>query len=240
MVQIPEKKLILWETALFRRLHRIDEGFRSKTPFEKFKKYIADGLLPGIELPDDKTLDHLYERATDANADRAWIRAIQKIAKSTSWKAHMDRLDAAIIPAQQLVLILKRNDRHLPKRDAQQAELVALSVGRLRGRLCEIRRWDERLDQVSKTRNWNAALCQARVAMDRILQRNCSQLNQARRADLIRLAVEAAGLKEMETTDAVTRQLGRVRERKKKIDARVQPRSRSKRGTRFHRAKTRK
>jgi hypothetical protein len=240
MVQIPEKHQILWETALFGLLYRINQGLRSRTPFEEFKKYIAKGLPPGIELPGDKTLDHLYERATDANADRVWIRAIHKIAKSKSWKEHMDRLDAAIIPAQQLVLILKTNDRLLPKRDAQQAKLVARSVERLRGRFCEIRRWDKRLDQVSKTRNWNAALLQARVAMDRILQRDCSRLNQAQRADLIRLAVEAAGLKEVETMDAVARQLSRVRERKKKIDARVQPRSRPKRGTRFLRARTRK
>ena len=56
-------------------------------------------------------------------------------------------------------------------------------------------------------------------------------------ADLIRLAVEAAGLKEEDTTGAVSRQLSRVRGRKKKI---VKPRSRPKRGTRLLRARTRK
>jgi hypothetical protein len=59
-------------------------------------------------------------------------------------------------------------------------------------------------------------------------------------ADLIRLAVEAAGLKKEDTTGAVIRQLSRVRERKKKIDARVQLSGHPKRGTRSLRARTRK
>jgi len=82
-----------------------------------------------------------------------------------------------------------------------------------------------------------AALRLARIGMNRTLRKNCPNLNGDQRADFIKLAVEAAGLKEEETTGAIIRQLSRVHGRKKKI---VQPRSRSKRGTRLLRAKARK
>ena len=85
-----------------------------------------------------------------------------------------------------------------------------------------------------------AALRLARVGMNRTLQKNCPERNGEQRADVIKLAVEATGLKEEETTSAIIRQWSRVHGRRKKIDARVQPRGRSKRETRFLHAMTRK
>jgi hypothetical protein len=240
MVQISKKQQILRESALFGLLHRIDEGLRSRTPFERFKKDIADGLLPGVELPDDKILGYLYDRAIEARADRAWVTAIPKIAKAESWKAHMHWLEDTTRLARKFLLSLETNDRLLPRADALQAKFVAHSVERFQCRLVEIHDVDRRTGQATKIKTNEGALRLARIGMDRTLRKNCPDLNGDRRADVIKLAVEAAGLKEEETTDAIIRQLSRVRRRKKKVDARVQPRSRAKRGTRLLRGKTRK
>lgn len=240
MVQISKKQQILRESALFGLLHRMDQGFRSRTPFEQFKEYIANGLPPGIELPDDKILSYLYERAIEARADSAWVTEIPKIVKSKSWKAHMDWLDDTIRLAGEFVPILEAKDRLLPRADALQAKFVAQSVERLRCRLLEIHDIDKGTRQATKMKTEEAALRLARVGMNRTLQKNCPDLNGDQRADVIKLAAEAIGLKKEDTTGAIIRQLSRVHGRKKKIDARVQPRSRPKRGTRFPRAKTRK
>jgi hypothetical protein len=222
MAQISKKQQILRESALFGLLHRIDEGLRSRTPFEQFKQYIAEGLPRGIELPDDKILGYLYDRAIEARADRAWVTAIPKIARSKSWNAHMDWLDNTIRLAGEFVLILDANDRLLPRADALQAKFVAHSVERFQCRLVEIHDVDRRTGQATKIKTNEGALRLARIGMDRTLRKNCPDLNGDRRADVIKLAVEAAGLKEEETTDAIIRQLSRVRRRKKKIEARVQ------------------
>jgi hypothetical protein len=214
LVPAPEKQQTLRETFLFGLLNRMNQGLRARTPFEKFKKYIANEL-PGVELPDDKTLSYLYERAFDANADRRWVKAMQKIAKSTSWKAHMDWLHDATEVARQLVVLLETSDRLLPRRDAQQARFVAQSVERLRCRLLEIYGLDKRGGAIAKARNWNSALRQARKGMSRALQTGPGSLNDAQRADVIRLAVEIAGLKPQDTIEAVVRQLHRVRAKSK-------------------------
>jgi hypothetical protein len=240
MVQISKKQQILRESALFGLLHRMDQGFRSRKPFERFKKYIAKGLPPGIELPDDKILGYLYERAIEARADRAWVTAIPKIAKSKSWNAYMHWLDDTIRLAGEFVLILEAHDRLLPRADALQAKFVAHSVEHLRCRLLEINDIDGMAGQATKMKTNEAALRLARIGMNRTLQKNCPDLNGIQRAEVIALAVEAAGLKEEDTTGAVSRQLSRVRGRKKERDSQVQPRNRPKRGTRSLRAKTRK
>jgi hypothetical protein len=131
MVQISKKQQILRESALFGLLYRMDQDFRSSKPFEQFKQYIAEGLPPGIELPDDKILGYLYERAIEARADTAWVTEIPRMTKSKSWKAHMDWLNDTTSLARKFLLSLETNDRLLPSADALQAKFVAQSVERL-------------------------------------------------------------------------------------------------------------
>jgi hypothetical protein len=238
MIQVPEKHQILRETEVFGRVHQIDERFRSKTTFENFKRYIADGLLPGIELPDDRILGYLYERAIDAKTDRAWVRAIQKIARSKSWKEYMKWLDDTTSRARELVLILKTKPQRLPGRDKQQAKSLAQSLEDFRSRLLEIHRLERRASQIKEVSNKNASLKRARDGMDRTLRTNCPDLNGIQRAEVIAQAVEAIGLKKEDTRDATIRQLSRVHRRKKEIEARVRSKSRQNRRTLSLGAKT--
>jgi hypothetical protein len=221
MVQISKKLQFLQETALFGLLHRIDRGLRAQKPFGEFKQYLAEqyeGVDANAELPEDKTLRDLYERAIDARTDRAWVKATRGTAKAKRFKDHLKWLKQTVSIADELISVLKSGDRLLLKRDARQVKLTARRVERLRHRLHEIHRWGMRFNEVAKTRNWNSALRQARDGMDRTLQKHCPNLNGAQRSEIVLLAVEAAGLKKEDTMDAILRQQNRVR--RKKRDAR--------------------
>jgi len=88
---------------------------------------------------------------------------------------------------------------------------VAQSTEALLARLLEIQSWDQRLSDMANVRNWNSSLRQLRFASDRILQANCPALNKTQRVELIILVIEAAGLRDEESLEAVARQLRRGR-----------------------------
>jgi hypothetical protein len=210
-----DKQQYLREAMLFGLLYRMVQGFRARTPFEKFKKYIEKGLTdPERQLPGDGTLQSLYERAIDANADRFWVRALKGIAKSPAWRQHIAWLDGSIARSDALALLLETSDRLLLPADAKRVKAAAVAVKRLRGRLIELQRFGRRSNEVAKWQNWTASMRLARDRMNRTLQKNRPNLNQIQRIEVIRLAIEATGLKVEETTDAIERQLRRGRVRK--------------------------
>lgn len=208
---------ILRDTVPFGQRYNLEMELDRRIPFEKFSTRVGIGfkdLYPGKPLPSIRTLQRLHQRVIGAHVARSWLLSVKRIAASADYKSYRKWLDNVITVGGELKALLNRPERLLPPRYAQTGKVVAGSLSQLRTQLLYLEQYEHRLDGMKKGSNWNQSLRRARVRMDEILKVGCPQLNGTQRADLIKLAVEAVHLKVEDTTDAIERQLRRVREGK--------------------------
>jgi hypothetical protein len=194
---------------------RIDKGLRKRTPLEKFKRELRKRYreaYPEAMLPDDLTIDHLYERLLETSVERTWVILAKKLSRSPAWKNHREWVDRVAELAGQLSIDLTSgNPGFIPASDYKTAKYLSVSCRRLTRNLRDLQRFDRRLDEVAETHNWNSSLRNARVRLDRLLNSKCPSLTKEQRAELITTGTELAGLKEEESLAAVIRALGRAR-----------------------------
>jgi hypothetical protein len=208
---------LLRDTVPFGQSYNLEIELERRVPFEKFNTRVGIGFkhqYPEIPLPSIRTLQRLRQRVIDAHVARSWLRIVQRIAASADYKRYRKWLDKVTTIAGELRALLDRPERLLPQRYAQTGGIVSGSLSQLRTQLLYLERYEQRLDDLKKGSNWNESLRRARVRMDEILKADNPDLNGIQRADLIKLAEQAVSLKVDDTTDAIERQLRRVREGK--------------------------
>ena len=119
---------------------------------------------PEAILPDDITLDFLYERLLDANAERLWVILAKKLSRSRAWKIHREWARETSKLANRLSMVLgARNPGFLPASYNKMASGLSVSIRRLTGKLRDLQRFDRRLDEIAETHNWNSSLRNARI-----------------------------------------------------------------------------
>ena len=215
------------QAKVFDFLVKVDQGLHKKTPLKEFKRELDKRYreaYPEAILPDDVTLDRLYERLLDANVERIWVILAKKLSRSPAWKNHREWVDKVAELASQLSIDLTAgNPGFLPASDYKTARSLSVSIRRLTRNLRDLQRFDRRVDDIAETHNWNSSLRNARLRLDRLLNGKCPSLTKEQRAELIATATELVGLKEEETLAAVIRALGRARAaaaRKKSVNRR--------------------
>ena len=203
------------EAIVFSFLVKIDRGLRKKIPIDTFKTELKNRyreVYPEAIFPDDVTLDHFYERLLDANAETHWVILAKKLSRSAAWKKHRNWTKAVIELACRIQIVLRAsNPGFLPARQYNLAKSLSVSLRRLNRDLRELQRFDRRLDDVAKTRNWNSVLRTARVRLESLLRGKYRSLTREQGAELITMATELAGLKREESLEAVSRALRRAR-----------------------------
>jgi len=205
---------ILRDTVPFGQSYNLEMELDRRVPFEKFNTRVGIGFkhqYPEKPLPSIRTLQRLHQRVIDAHVARSWLLSVKRIAASTDYKSYRKWLDNVVTVGGELKALLNRPERLLPPRYAQTGRLVAASLSQLCTQLLYLEGYEQRLDGMKKVSTWNESLRRARVRMDEILKKDCPQLNGIQRAELIKLAEEAVHLKVEETTEAIERQLRRVR-----------------------------
>jgi hypothetical protein len=205
---------ILRDTVPFGQSYNLEIELDRRVPFEKFNTRVGIGFkhqYPDKPLPSIRTLQRLRQRVIDAHVARSWLISVKRIAASADYKSYRKWLDNVIAVGGELKALLNRPERLLPPRYAQPGKVVAASLSQLHTQLFNLERYEQRLDGMKRGSNWNESLRRARMRMDEILKADCPQLNGIQRADLIKLAEEAVHLKVEDTTEAIERQLRRVR-----------------------------
>ena len=205
---------MLRKTEVYGLQHRIDKAVQAQITFVKFRDSVRDRFaetFPEIDIPSERVLQFLYERAVEAKADRLWLRKLRQIKRSNEWKGHEAWLRRAIRQTRELSRTLTDADgRPMSVNDAAKVRSVAQSTAGLLRRLLEIQKWDEQLSEYAKKSYRSSTLKQLRFTSNRILGKHCPALNKTQCAELIALVVETAGLKSEEMPEAIARQFRRA------------------------------